>query len=310
MELGLMTEPQFGMTYDEQLGMARLAERIGLDVFARSDHYDYPGSDGPHATDALTTLAGLARDTERIQLCVLVTPITFRHPGVIAKTAATIDEMSGGRLLLGVGTGWMEEEHELLGLDFPELGERFDRFEETLGYLRAAFGEPDAGFEGEHYRLSNRPLRPKTPRMQIVVGGGGPRRTPRLAGTYADEFNIFAGEPDEMKVRIERARAAAEAAGKDPAALRISVMGAAIAGTTEQAYRANLERIAAGHPFPRPAAELEERLSDRGLPIGAPGRAAEAVSRLAEIGVDRFYVQHLGPFEDDLVEDLFAGLRG
>ncbi len=126
MEYGLMTEPQLGMTYMELLDAAQFAERIGLTVFARSDHFDFPRLEGPHATDAFATLAGLARDTETIGLAVLVSPVTFRHPGVIAKTAATVDEMSGGRLILGLGTGWMEEEHELLGLDFPDQGERFD----------------------------------------------------------------------------------------------------------------------------------------------------------------------------------------
>ena len=157
MELGLMTEPQLGMTYAELLGAARFAERAGLAVFARSDHFDFPRFDSPHATEAFTTLAGLAEATERIELCVLVSPITFRHPGIIAKMSATIDEMSGGRLALGVGTGWMPEEHELLGLDFPELGERFDRFEESLAYLTAAFSGEGRGFTGEHYTLAPRP---------------------------------------------------------------------------------------------------------------------------------------------------------
>jgi len=310
MQFGLMTEPQLGMTYSTIVDTARFAERIGLEVWARSDHYDFAGFEGPHATDAFATLAGLAAETDRIGLCVLVSPITFRHPGVIAKTAATIDEMSGGRLILGLGTGWMEEEHELLGLDFPELGERFDRFEEALAYLRAAFGPGDDGFAGRYYRLAPRPVRPKPASISLVVGGSGPRRTPRLAGTYADEFNLFAGPVGEMRDRIERARRAAEEAGRDPEALRISVMGAAVTGTDESKYRRNLERIAAAHPFGRSPEDLESRLSERGLPVGPPSRAREAVAALAAAGVSRFYVQHLGPFEEDLMGDLFDGLRG
>ncbi|MBU1227697.1 MAG: LLM class flavin-dependent oxidoreductase [Actinobacteria bacterium] len=310
MDFGLMTEPQLGMTYDELAGAARFAERIGLSVFARSDHYDFPAFEGPHATDALATLAGLARDTRSIQLCVMVSPITFRHPGVIAKTAATIDEMSHGRLLLGVGTGWMPEEHELLGMDFPELGERFDRFEEALQYLRAAFGPGDGGFSGDYYTLAARPLRPKPSGIEIVVGGGGARRTPRLAGTYADEFNVFTAPPAEMAERIERARSAAGAAGRDPSALRISIMGPAVVGTDESSYRSNLERIAAAHPFGRSAAEIESRLLQQGLPVGTGAPVREAVAALEAGGVDRFYVQHFGPFDEDLMEDLFAALRG
>jgi alkanesulfonate monooxygenase SsuD/methylene tetrahydromethanopterin reductase-like flavin-dependent oxidoreductase (luciferase family) len=240
----------------------------------------------------------------------MVSPITFRHPGVIAKTAATIDEMSHGRLLLGVGTGWMPEEHELLGVDFPELGERFDRFEEALQYLRAAFGPGDGGFSGDYYTLAARPLRPKPSGIEIVVGGGGARRTPRLAGTYADEFNVFTAPPAEMAERIERARSAAGAAGRDPSALRISIMGPAVVGTDESSYRSNLERIAAAHPFGRSAAEIESRLLQQGLPVGTGAPVREAVAALEAGGVDRFYVQHFGPFDEDLMEDLFAALRG
>jgi alkanesulfonate monooxygenase SsuD/methylene tetrahydromethanopterin reductase-like flavin-dependent oxidoreductase (luciferase family) len=310
MELGLMTEPQLGMTYRELLGAARFAEDAGLAVFARSDHFDFPGFEPPHATEAFATLAGLAAETERIELCVLVSPITFRHPGLIAKTAATIDEMSGGRLLLGVGTGWMAEEHELLGFDFPELGERFDRFEEALGYLAAAFSPDGSGFAGEYYTLADRPVRPAPAGIQIVVGGNGPRRTPRLAGTFADEFNVFAGPPDQMAERIERARAAAAAAGKDPGALRISMMGPAVVGTDEGRFRDTLERVAAGHPFGRSADDLLGTLSERGLPVGSGAAGAESLAAFSEIGVDRFYVQHLGPFDTALMDDLFAALKG
>ena len=135
MELGLMTEPQLGMTYRELADAARFAERIGLAVFARSDHFDFPGFDAPHATEAFAMLAGLAAETERIELCVLVSPITFRHPGLIAKAAATIDEMSGGRLLLGVGTGWMAEEH-LITLE--EITSMFPGFELERAEVKVA----------------------------------------------------------------------------------------------------------------------------------------------------------------------------
>jgi len=309
MDYGLMTEPQLGMTYVELLDAARFAERIGLSVFARSDHFDFPRIEGPHATDAFATLAGLARDTGKIGLAVLVSPITFRHPGVIAKTAATIDEMSGGRLILGLGTGWMEEEHELLGLDFPDQGERFDRFEEALAYMQAALGPGDEGFSGEHYTLAARPMRPKPAHIPIIVGGGGPKRTPRLAGTYADEFNVFFASPDEIRDRAARARAAAGTAGRDPGALRISVMGGAITGRDDASYRSNLERVAAADPFERSPEDLEAGFEKRGMPIGPADKAREAMAALGEAGVDRFYMQHFGPFDHGLMEDMFDALR-
>ena len=309
MDYGLMTEPQLGMTYAELTDAARFAERIGLSVFARSDHFDFPRFEGPHATDAFATLAGLARDTDRIGLCVLVSPITFRHPGVIAKMAATIDEMSGGRLILGLGTGWMEEEHALLGLDFPDQGERFDRFEEALAYLQAALGPGDDGFSGEYFTLASRPVRPKPAHIPIVVGGGGPQRTPRLAGTYADEFNVFFSSPDEIRDRVETAGKAAVTAGRNPEALLISVMGGAITGKDEASYRRNLERVAAADPFGRSPEDLEAHFEERGLPIGPAARARQVMAALGEAGVGRFYLQHFGPFEHDLMEDMFDTLR-
>ncbi|MCB2223084.1 MAG: LLM class flavin-dependent oxidoreductase [Actinobacteria bacterium] len=310
MEFGLMTEPQLGMTYAQLADTARFAEEIGLDVFARSDHFAFPRFDAPHATEAFATLAGLARETSRIQLCVLVSPITFRHPGLIAKTAATIDEMSGGRLLLGIGTGWMPEEHDLLGMEFPDTGERFDRMEEALAYLRAAFDPDGPGFTGEHYTLAPAPLRPSPTGIGIVVGGKGPRRTPRLAGTYADEFNVFSSPLDEMAGRIAAARAAAAAAGRDPAALKVSMMCQAVAGTDQASYRSNLEQIAGADPFGRSADEVAAALAARGLPVGTGPEAREAVARLAEAGVDRLYVQHFGPWGHGLLEDVFAAVRG
>jgi F420-dependent oxidoreductase-like protein len=311
MDFGLMTEPHLGFTYDELLGTARKAEEIGLAVFARSDHYLFPRFAEPHVTDAFATLAGLARETERIGLCVLVSPITFRHPGVIAKTAATIDEMSGGRLLLGVGTGWMEEEHTQFGLPFWDWAERFDRFEEALAYLRAAFGPGDESFEGRYYRLGPAAVRPKPDgTMPIIIGGSGAKRTPRLAGTYGDEFNVFADTADGIAARIATMRVAAEQAGRDPDAIRVSVMGGAVTGADEAGYRRNLERIAAEDPLGRTADDIEERLGARGLPVGPGPQAREALAVLAEAGVQRFYLQHFGPFDADLIEDLFEHLRG
>jgi alkanesulfonate monooxygenase SsuD/methylene tetrahydromethanopterin reductase-like flavin-dependent oxidoreductase (luciferase family) len=309
MEFGLMTEPQLGMTYEELADAARFAEEIGLDVFARSDHYGFDGFATPHATDAFASLGGLAIETERIGLCVLVSPITFRHPAVIAKTAATIHEMSGGRLALGVGTGWMEHEHRAFGIPFPEWPERYERFEEALGYLRAAFGKDPNGFDGDHYALRDTDVRPPAADLPLVVGGTGPKRTPRIAGTYADEYNMVFMPADEMSARIDRARRAAADAGRDPGALRISVMAGGVVGRTEASYRANLERVAAAHPMGRTAAQIEESLRGRGLPVGAGGEAREAVAAMAAAGIDRYYLQHLGPFDHDLLEETFDTLR-
>jgi alkanesulfonate monooxygenase SsuD/methylene tetrahydromethanopterin reductase-like flavin-dependent oxidoreductase (luciferase family) len=310
MQFVLMTEPQLGMSYDTLLGLARLAESLGLEGFARSDHYSFPAVEGAHATDAFATLAGLARETERIELCVLVSPITFRHPAVLAKMAATIDEMSGGRLALGVGTGWMEEEHTAFGIDFFDQAERFARLEEALAYLHHAFGRIDGPFEGTYYRLGPDAIRPgPTGAMSILVGGSGERRTPRLAGTYADDYNMGIRPSDAMRTRIERAREAAAAAGRDPASLRISVMTGAVVGLDETSFQENLARAAAADPFGRTAERITEVYTERGLPFGTPDRAREVVARLAEVDVDRIYVQTVGPYDHDLLEETFAVLR-
>lgn len=306
MEYGLMTEPQLGMTYDELRRLAQMAERSGLTAFARSDHYLFPRVEGPHATDAFVTLGGLARETESIELVVLVSPITFRHPGVIAKMAGSLDEMTGGRFSLGLGTGWMEEEHAGFGLDFPELGERFDRLEEALGYMAAAFrGET---FDGAHYTLTESQVKPRPERCRVIVGGGGPHRTPRLAGTFADEFNLPFRPLDEVAVRIERARQAAGKHDRDPEALVVSLMGAGIVGSDRAEFEENLARVAAADPFGREAADLEQSMRDRGMPVGTADEVAARLEELEAAGVGRWYLQHFGPYDDDLVESMLAAL--
>ncbi|MBA3282621.1 MAG: LLM class F420-dependent oxidoreductase, partial [Acidimicrobiia bacterium] len=198
MDLRIFTEPQQGGTYDDLLAVARTTEDSGFDAFFRSDHYlrmgDGSGAPGP--TDAWITLAGLARDTERIRLGTLVTAATFRLPGPLAVTVAQVDAMSGGRVELGIGTGWYDDEHTAYGIPFPSLGERFDRFEEQLAVLVGLWDTPEGeafSFDGTHYPISNSPGLPKPtqrPHPPIIIGGGGAKRTPRLAATYADEFNM------------------------------------------------------------------------------------------------------------------------
>jgi alkanesulfonate monooxygenase SsuD/methylene tetrahydromethanopterin reductase-like flavin-dependent oxidoreductase (luciferase family) len=310
MEFGLMTEPQVGMTYEEVLAAARLAEDLGLEVFGRSDHLTFPRFATPHATEAFATLAGLARETKRVRLMVLVSPLTFRHPAVIAKAAATIDEMSGGRFVLGVGTGWMEEEHAAFGLPFPPWAERFARLEEALQYLRAALGKTAGGFEGAHFRLAAGPVHPlPLGPLPLVVGGTGARRTPRLAGRYADEYNLTFVSLADLPPRIAAARAAAAEAGRRPEDLVISVMAPAISGPDEAAYRRHLEAVAAADPFGRTPEALEARLRERGLPIRPAPEARRALEGLAALGVSRFYLQHLGPFDGGLLGATFSALR-
>lgn len=305
MDFALMTEPQIGGTYDEQLAAARWAEQNDLVAFARSDHYYSSRDPKPDATDAFASLAGLARDTSSIRLTVLVTPITFRHPAVIAKSAATIDQMSDGRLDLGVGTGWMDLEHEVFGLPFPEWGERFDRFEESLQYLAAAFGDEPADFTGDYYSLSG-DIRPKPANLPIIIGGSGKTRTPRLAGTYADEYNHFIAPAADIAPKIGRVKAAAEAAGRDPNSIVMSVMGPVLVGADEASYREVLARAASERD--RTSEEMETRWVEAGIPVGPPDRAQERLAELETAGVTKMYVQHLDLSDLSNLDETFSAL--
>ncbi len=289
-----------GGTYDEYLAAARWAESKGLAAFAIPDHYIYGMTDdvlSRPAHDAFPVMAGLARETETIELVILVSPITFRHPSVLVKNAATIQEMADGRFKLGVGTGWLEEEHRRFGIEFPETKERFSRTEEALGYLRAAFSEPPQDFTGEFYTLEAFDIRPRPP-LRLVVGGTGAVKTPRLAGTFADELNAYPAMPDEYLAKIRRAREAAAAADRDPAALLISSSGQVVAADTEQEYRDQLTEIA--EKAGTDPEELEKEAAKRNAPRGTWDQVRQILSGMEAGGMRRFYFQ--GAFDPEEIE--------
>jgi alkanesulfonate monooxygenase SsuD/methylene tetrahydromethanopterin reductase-like flavin-dependent oxidoreductase (luciferase family) len=287
MEFGLMVEPQVGGSYSELRDLARWAEDQSIDAFARSDHFLNQDASAP-STDALTTYGGLAEATHSIQLVVLVTPLTFRHPAVIAKTAATLDEMSGGRFALGVGTGWMQSEHDAFGLDLPPLAERFDRLGETLAYVHAAFTSNE-GFEGRYYHLDPIDVLPRPASVPIVVGGSGPKKTPTYAGQFADEYNLFVTDRATLDERIGAMRSAATAAGRSADAVKVSLAGPVVVAPDEASYRAMLERRGARRG--QTADEYEAFLEDRNVPHGTPDGARASIQELLSIGIGRYYVQ-------------------
>ncbi len=296
MEIGLMVEPQVGGTYTELLDLARWAETRGFDSFARSDHYMNMGTSAP-ATDALTTLGGLARDTERIKLTVLMTPLTFRHPAVLAKTAGTLDEMSGGRFELGVGTGWMEPEHETFGLELPPLGRRFDRLEEALGYLWAAFGRSSGGFSGDHFTLGDIVVLPSVDAgTPIILGGSGMKRTPTLAGTYADEYNMFVTNQETLDARLAVMREAALAANRNPDRIKVSMVVSPIVGDDDADYRDQLAARAEGRGLEPDV--YAERLTEAGVPHGTIDQVATRFAEIASWGVGRLYLQSFSALDE------------
>ena len=246
MEYCLFTEPQQGFSYDDQLAFARSAEAHGLDGFFRSDHYLRMGDGDPFPgpTDAWTTLAGLARESSRIRLGTLVSSVTYRVPGILAIQVAQVDAMSGGRVELGLGTGWFEAEHAAYGIPFPPR--RFDLLEEQLAVVTGLWSTPAGetfSFDGKHYRLDAAPALPKPVQspVPVIVGGGGPKRTPALAARFATEFNIGFVPEDVVAEKFAGVRAACEDIGRDPATLKLSVALPTIVGADD----ATIERRAA-----------------------------------------------------------------
>ncbi|MFQ1000955.1 LLM class F420-dependent oxidoreductase [Modestobacter sp. SSW1-42] len=289
MQLRIFTEPQMGATYDDLLAVARRTEETGFDAFFRSDHYLTMGGTGlPGPTDAWVTLAGLARETSRIRLGTLMTAATFRLPGPLAIAVAQVDQMSGGRVELGIGSGWFAEEHSAYGIPFPELGERFDRYEEQLAVISGLWGTP-AGetfdFAGSHYQLSGSPALPKPVQpggIPILVGGNGRKRTPRLAARHAAEFNVpFASAQDNARL-FDGVRAACTEAGRDPSSLVYSSALVLCVGRDD----AEVARRAAA--IGRDVDELRAN----GV-AGSPAEAADTLGRYAEAGATRVYLQVL-----------------
>jgi alkanesulfonate monooxygenase SsuD/methylene tetrahydromethanopterin reductase-like flavin-dependent oxidoreductase (luciferase family) len=309
MELGLFVEPQMGGSYRRLVELARWAEDFGLDAFARSDHYLHMDHTAD-ATDALVSLGGVAVETSRIRLVTLVSPVTFRHPAIMAKAATTLDEMSGGRFSLGVGTGWMQSEHDAFGLDLPPLGERFERLEESLAYIATVFAGGGTS-RGQYYSFDHESVSPSASSgLKIVVGGSGPRKTPRLAGAFADEYNMFVTDRITLDQRLEVMRQAALEAGRDPEDILISFAGPGFVYATEQEHREALE--ARGAKRNLSADEYAAFLDERSVPHGTAEQASSAIEQMESWGVGRFYAQDISPLaEIDLghLEMLFGALR-
>ena len=290
MDLRIFTEPQQGASYDDLLAVAQAAERLGFDAFFRSDHYlvmgDGNGLPGP--TDSWVTLAGIARETSTIRLGTLVTASTFRHPGVLAISVAQVDAMSGGRVELGIGAAWFDAEHTAYGIPFPPLGERFDRLEEQLAIITGLWATPEGerfDFAGNHYSLTDSPALPKPiqhPGPPVIIGGGGPKRTPRLAAAFASEFNMGFSSVEVTTTQFDRVRAACAAIDRHPDSLVYSEALVVCCGETE----ADIARRATSI-----GREVDE-LRANGL-CGTPDEVVAKLATYATIGCSRVYLQVL-----------------
>lgn len=288
MELRVFTEPQQGATYDDLLAVAQEAEALGYGAFFRSDHYLGMGTEGlPGPSDAWVTLAGLARDTSTIRLGTMMTSATFRHPGPLAISVAGVDQMSGGRVELGIGAGWFTEEHTAYGIPFPDTGERFDRFEEQLAIVTGLWATPVGErftHHGTHYQLTDSPALPKPAQDKppVLIGGLGKRRTPELTARYADEFNLPFVDEETTRAQFARVREACERADRDPATLRWSNALVVCVGADE----AEVERRA------QAIGRDKDELRENGL-AGTPAEVVDKIGRYAALGAERIYLQFL-----------------
>ena len=290
MKLRIFTEPQQGARYQDLLAVAQHAEKLGFDGFFRSDHYVKMGDQAsglPGPSDAWITLAGIARETSTIRLGTLVNSSTFRYPGVLAISIANVDDMSNGRVELGLGAGWFNDEHTSYGIPFPALGERFDRLEEQLAIVTGLWKTPidqTFSFDGKHFQLINSPALPKPVQspVPIIIGGGGPKRTPALAARYASEFNLPFSSQEAFVQQCDRVKAACNEIGRDPNSLVYSTALIVCVGKTD----ADIKRRAAFL-----GREVDE-LKLNGV-CGTPAEAIEKLQSWAAVGAERAYLQVL-----------------
>ncbi|WP_022881209.1 LLM class F420-dependent oxidoreductase [Gryllotalpicola ginsengisoli] len=295
MDFRIFIEPQQGASYEDQLQVAQAAERLGFSAFFRSDHFLSMGGDGlPGPTDSWVTLGAIARETSTIRLGTLVTSATFRHPGLLAIQVAQVDAMSAGRVELGLGAGWFEQEHTAYGFPFPT--QRFGILEEQLAVITGLWSTPVGerfSFAGTHYVLADSPALPKPVQnpLPVILGGAGKPRSAALAVKYAGEYNSPFLPDDQHAEVFGRVRRAVEEAGRDADSLVYSVAKTTAVGTTDAEAKARAERIG------RDPQQLREE--------GLGGTVAEVVDhlgRLSELGVTRVYLQLLDLHDLDHLE--------
>jgi alkanesulfonate monooxygenase SsuD/methylene tetrahydromethanopterin reductase-like flavin-dependent oxidoreductase (luciferase family) len=287
--LALMIEGQEGVTWDDWVALADACEEHEVEALFRSDHYISGFDESRPALDAWATIAGLAARTTKLELGTLVSPGTFRHPSLLARNAATADEISGGRIVLGMGAGWMEREHEAYGFDFATTRERVARFAEQLEIVHDLFRKDSVDFDGEHYRLQSAPGL-KRPELTILVGGSAKPGTTGPAVRFADEYNCVFGTFDDARERKQRLDEACERGGRDPATLRYSLMAPLVVGRDEREVQQSAQRI--GERFGRDPKVVLERYSGSG-PVGTVEQCVERLKEIEALGFERVMLQHL-----------------
>jgi F420-dependent oxidoreductase-like protein len=295
--LALMIEGQEGVTWEDWIALADACEEHGVEALFRSDHYISSFDETRPVLDAWSTIAGLAARTTRLQFGTLVSPVTFRHPSVLARMAATADEISGGRVALGMGAGWMEREHEAYGFEFSTARERVARFGEQLEIVHSLLRDDSVDFDGTYYHLHDAPGLHR-PDLPILVGGSAKPGTTGPAVRFADEYNTFFATLDEIHERKRVLDEACERAGRDPASLRKSLMAPCVVGRDERELRDSARRV--GARFGRNAKDVLDRYSQYG-PVGTVEQVVERLRQTEELGYERVMLQHLAHQDLDTV---------
>jgi alkanesulfonate monooxygenase SsuD/methylene tetrahydromethanopterin reductase-like flavin-dependent oxidoreductase (luciferase family) len=287
--LALMIEGQEGVTWEDWVALADTCEEHGVEALFRSDHYISSFDETRPVLDAWTTIAGLAARTTKLVLGTLVSPVTFRHPAVLARSAATADEISGGRIVLGMGAGWMKREHEANGFEFATSLERVARFGEQLEIVQRLLCDDRVDFQGEYYTLVNAPGL-KRPQLPLLVGGSAKPGTTEPAVRFADEYNTFFATSDELRERRRILDEACERQGRDPATLRYSLMAPCVIGRDERELQESARRV--GERFGREPADVLARYGEVG-PVGTVGQVVERLRQIEQLGYERVMLQHL-----------------
>jgi F420-dependent oxidoreductase-like protein len=299
MRVCLMLEGQEGITWEDWAALGAACEEHGFEGLFRSDHYlSVMGRPQRGSLDAWTTLAALAATTSRIRLGTLVSPATFRHPSVLAKSAVTVDHVSDGRVELGIGAGWHEAEHRAYGFPFGPLRTRMDVMAEQMEIVARSFADEPFSFSGEHYAIEDLDAQPKPvqrPRPPIIVGGSGGPRSLALTARWGDEYNTFGASTEDVRRRRTAFEEAWSDAGRDAAALRFSAMVVVLVGRDEAEVRDRVARLAEWEGSSE--SDVRDSLRDRGA-VGTVDEVAERLRALEAAGAQRVMLQHL--LHDDL----------
>ena len=295
-------------SYETLLTLSKWAEQNNIERIGLPDHYivgkqRHDKNEPTPALDLLTASAGLVRDTEKMVYSILVSPITFRHPSVLVKMASTINDMAKGRFRLGVGTGWLEIEHDLYGIPFPDLKTRFEMLEESLLYIREALSGNNNGFQGEYYQLKEFPVEPASLQdIPIIIGGGGKVKTPTLAGKYSEEFNIYAGPKEILAKSISLFREVAGDNGRDLKKLEITTACPPVVGLTKEGVGASL--TVAAKALAQTEDEIASTWREKNYLFGTPDEVASTLSMWQEVGIEAVYLQLLSLKEDQRNETI------